>query len=211
MRPAFPTSDYYEDSARPRGATADDEPARRRPGGGGEGSPGPFPRSPLTVRRVRRPAFPRQHRHEYAAGLPHGLPAGPVDRLRSRPSQPPGRALRSGPYPPGWSRFWTCGGSTTGSCTRTPSRLACRTRAVWQYRPVPSLSGLLPPSPASPGSGCPSFSRPLRRPAEGSFHPLTVNGASWRTTGFHTRPWPPSPRSRPARAQPVGQPIEVDR
>ncbi|MGH3520281.1 MAG: IS110 family transposase [Haloechinothrix sp.] len=49
---------------------------------------GPFPRSPLTVRRVRRPALPRQHRHEYAADLPRGLLAGPVDRLRSRPSKP---------------------------------------------------------------------------------------------------------------------------
>ena len=41
-----------------------------------------------------------------------------------------------------------------------PSRLACRTRAVWQYRPVPPLSGLLPPSPAPPGSGCPQLHRP---------------------------------------------------
>lgn len=42
--------------------------------------------------------------------------------------------MQSGPHPPGSSRFWTRGGSTTGSLTRTPSRLACRTRAVWQYR-----------------------------------------------------------------------------
>src|SRR5216683_5910208 len=35
-----------------------------------------------------------------------------------------------------------------------PSDLASRTRAVWQYRPVPTLSRLLPPSPAIPGSGC---------------------------------------------------------
>lgn len=30
---------------------------------------------------------------------------------------------------------------------RTPSRLACRTRTVWQYQYVPSLSGLLPALP----------------------------------------------------------------
>jgi hypothetical protein len=30
-----------------------------------------------------------------------------------------------------------------------PSRLACRTQAVWRYRPVPSLSGLLPPAPCA--------------------------------------------------------------
>jgi hypothetical protein len=41
--------------------------------------------------------------------------------------------------------------------SRTPSRLACRTRTVWQYRHVPSLSGLLPPSPAPPGSDCPQL------------------------------------------------------
>jgi hypothetical protein len=39
----------------------------------------------------------------------------------------------------------------------TPSRLADRTRIVWQCRRVPALSGLLPPSPASPGSGCPQL------------------------------------------------------
>jgi hypothetical protein len=37
----------------------------------------------------------------------------------------------------------------------TPSDLASRTHTVWQYQHVPALSGLLPPSPASPGSGCP--------------------------------------------------------
>src|SRR3977135_4274360 len=41
--------------------------------------------------------------------------------------------------------------------SRTPSRLACRPRTVWQYRHVPSLSGLLPPSPAPPGSDCPQL------------------------------------------------------
>ena len=41
--------------------------------------------------------------------------------------------------------------------SRTPFRLACRTRTVWQCRSVPSLSGLLPPSPATPGSGCPQL------------------------------------------------------
>jgi len=44
----------------------------------------------------------------------------------------------------------------TGS-SRTPSDLACRTRAIWRYWPVPSLSGLLPLSPAPPGSSCPQL------------------------------------------------------
>ena len=55
----------------------------------------------------------------------------------------------------------------------TPSRIACRTRTVWQCRPVPSLSGLLPPAPcASKARLPPSFSDPLRRAAVGSLIPL---------------------------------------
>ncbi len=48
--------------------------------------PGASPRSLLTVRRVRRPAFPLQYRHGYAADFRRGLLTGPVHRRRSRPS-----------------------------------------------------------------------------------------------------------------------------
>jgi hypothetical protein len=67
-------------------------------------------------------------------------------------------------------------GRYTAGFSRTPFRLACRTRAVWQYRPVPSLSGLLPTlngasrtrlPPASPGC-CDS-------PATEPSHPRTVS------------------------------------
>ena len=44
--------------------------------------------------------------------------------------------------------------------SRTPLRHACRTRTVWQCQHAPALSGLLPPSPAPPGSGCPQLHRP---------------------------------------------------
>jgi hypothetical protein len=40
---------------------------------------------------------------------------------------------------------------------RTPIHHACRTRAVWQCRPVPSLSGLLLPPLAPPRLGCPQL------------------------------------------------------
>ena len=40
------------------------------------------------------------------------------------------------------------------------SHHACRTRAVWQYQYALALSGLLPPSPAPPGSGCPQLHLP---------------------------------------------------
>ena len=70
-----------------------------------------------------------------------------------------GRALLPGPDPPdfepvrilrGFNHWFTC---------VTPLCLACRTRAIWRYWPVPALSGLLPPDPASPGSGCPPLHR----------------------------------------------------
>src|SRR6266516_8045315 len=58
--------------------------------------------------------------------------------------------------------------------SRTPLRHARRTRAIWQYWRVPALSGLLPPSPALPGSGCPQLRRPAatRSAAEGLSPPL---------------------------------------
>ena len=54
----------------------------------------------------------------------------------------------------GLERFSGAGSS------RTPLRHACRTRTVWQYQHAPALSGLLPPSPAPPGSGCPQLRLP---------------------------------------------------
>ncbi len=42
----------------------------------------------------------------------------------------------------------------------TPLRPVSRTRTIWRYWPVPALSGLLPPSPAPPGSGCPQLRLP---------------------------------------------------
>ena len=46
---------------------------------------GCFPRSPHTGRRGRWPTLPLRHRHEYAADLPRGLPAGDFTRPGSRP------------------------------------------------------------------------------------------------------------------------------
>src|SRR3989304_7555429 len=67
--------------------------------------------------------------------------------------------------------------SDAGS-SRTPFRLACRTRPVWQYRSVPSLSRLLPPTRLISAGGLPPASavRCDERQAV-SFHPRTV---SWR-------------------------------
>jgi hypothetical protein len=114
-------------------------------------------------------------------------PAYPF-RLRSRPSRlHGGRARHTDPDPPGSSRLDAYGASRAGS-SRTPSRLACRTRPVWQYQGVPSLSGLLPPSPATPGSGCPQLRQAAataQRP--GPSTPARHTGASWRTNKSSNR------------------------
>jgi hypothetical protein len=108
MYVAFPRSDYYEDSVPSRDhqlTTSLPAPAHWRRGRADRD--GSHVHS-LTDRPVRCPAVPLQPRHKYAAGFPRGLPTGPPDRLRSRPGRPaPRRALLSGPYPPGWSRFMT--------------------------------------------------------------------------------------------------------
>ncbi|MCX4757205.1 tyrosine-type recombinase/integrase [Kitasatospora purpeofusca] len=66
--------------------------------------------------------------------------------------------------------------------SRTPLRPARRTRTVWQYRPVPALSGLLPPSPASPGSGCPQLHRPAATGSAAKVSHLHSNHSASRRT-----------------------------
>ena len=70
--------------------------------GGGEGDPAMVhPRSPSTGRQGRCPALLLQPRHGYAAGLPRDLPTDIRNRLRSRSPTGGGRALLTGPHPPG--------------------------------------------------------------------------------------------------------------
>jgi hypothetical protein len=75
-----------------------------------------------------------------------GFGVDPPDRIGSRTASRPISA-RLEPEAPlrSFSHWFTC---------VPPSDLASRTRTVWQYRSVPTLSRLLPPSPAIPGSGC---------------------------------------------------------
>jgi hypothetical protein len=125
----------------------------------------------MTDRQARHPALPRQHRHGYAAGFHRGLPTGETTQIRSWP--PPrgsGHALHPGPYPPDLSR-WNSYGALTAGSSRIPSCLASRTRTVWQYRHVPSLSGLLPPPRRLPVQLPPASARPLRRPGGGVLSP----------------------------------------
>jgi hypothetical protein len=102
------------------------------------------------------------------------------------PCPPNTRQVRaaSSPDPPGSSWRRIKGMSHAGS-SRTPLHSASRTQTIWQYWPVPALSGLLPPSPAPPGSGCPQLHRPA---ATGSaakvFHLPSNHSASRRTHGL---------------------------
>ena len=103
--------------------------------------------------------MPLRPRCEYAAVLPRSLPGGSCPPPREFPAHMFGGCA---PHPAQIhqvsSRCRIKGLSHAGS-SRTPLRPACRTRTIWQCWPVPALSGLLPPSPASPGSGCPQLHR----------------------------------------------------
>ncbi len=99
----------------------------------------------------------RQHRHDYAADLHHGLPASAINWLRSRPphaKQQPRTAHR--PLSARFEPAHRLRGVTTGS-SPAPSRHAHQTRPVWQYQAVLTLSGLLPALTGVPGSDCPQL------------------------------------------------------
>jgi hypothetical protein len=87
------------------------------------------------------------------------------------------------PYPPDLSWYFRLEERSTAGSSRTPSRLACRTHPVWRCRNVPSLSGLLSTSPASPGSACPQL------------HRAAATARRWRSS-TSTRAWRGSTRSR---------------
>jgi len=104
--------------------------------------------------------MPLRPRCGYAAGLPRSLPGGSCLPPRKFPARHERRVrAASSPDLPDSSWRLIKGLFHTGS-SRTPLHPARRTRTIWQYWHVPALSGLLPPSPAPPGSGCPQLRRP---------------------------------------------------
>jgi hypothetical protein len=177
MRPAFPASDYYEPSA----PSQRHQPTASLPTQGGRRWDGSHVHH-VSIDWVGAQLFPLQHRYEYAAVLPRGLSTDRITRLRSPRPRPrtacaafrptstrlePASALR------GFNRWFTL---------VTPFRLAERAQAVWWYRPASPSSGLLPPSPALPGSGCPQLSPGCcDSPTPEPFHLRSIGGASWRT------------------------------
>jgi hypothetical protein len=167
MRPAFPTSNYYEGSAPPRGQ----QPTASLPANDGQPQDGSHVhRRPIDGGGAQ--LFPLHPRHEYAADLPHGLRASheiptPESPTRSRQActapRPTSARLEPMPRLRGFSHWFALA---------TPSRLACRVRAVWQCRPVPSSSRLLPSTPCASKAGLPpaSATRCDGPPLDLSFH-----------------------------------------
>jgi hypothetical protein len=182
MWPAFPTSDYYGGPSRPMTNS------RRR------ACPPP---TWTAGREGGRKTVPTFTINRSTGSVPSYSPAA-SPRVRRRPSPwPPGRQPQPASESPSHAAGRACAAARPRSARfragfslagvpplvpaiRTPSRLACRARAVWQCRPVPSLSGLLPPSPAPPGSGCPQLHRAAATTQRWVFHPTRSNGASWR-------------------------------
>jgi hypothetical protein len=126
--------------------------------------------------------MPLRPRYEYAAVLPRSLPGSSCPPPREFPAHTLGECA---PLPAQIhqvsSRCRIKGLSHAGS-SRTPLRPACRTRTIWQFWPVPALSGLLPPSPASPGSGCPQLHRPAATGSAAKVSHLHSNHCASRRT-----------------------------
>jgi len=126
--------------------------------------------------------MPLRHRCEYAADLPRSLPGGSCPPPRKFPAHTlDGCAPLPAQIHQVSSRRRIKGMSHIGS-SRIPLRHACRTRTIWQYWHAPALSGLLPPSPAPPGSGCPQLHRPATTGSAAKvFHLHSNHSASRRT------------------------------
>ena len=161
MCAAFPRPDYYEGSAPPLGqqqtaclpVTGLAGRAHGQPGDGSHVHHGPvdehgaqlFPGSPATSTPQ---AFPVT---TSAATTAAPEPVNPFQGLPRAAARPASTRFEPVSLLRGFHHWFT---------RVTPSHRAHRARAVWQYRPAPALSGLLPPSPAPPGSGCPQLHQP---------------------------------------------------
>ena len=118
--------------------------------------PGSAPAASLQVRRRPSPQ-PPGHRFHDSRKFPALSTAGGCAPLLAQIRQVRASASVEGRY-------------DTGS-SRTPLRSAHQAHTIWQYWPALALSGLLPPLPAPPGTGCPQL-QPGRcdGPAVVAFH-----------------------------------------
>ena len=162
-----------------------------------DGPTGWFPRSPdhRLVREVPSStpaASPRLRRR-----LHRGLPTDGTKRLRSRPHRRCGRALQTGPYPPGWSRLRGYGASGTGSLTLHLLTSLNEPAPSGSTSTARLLGAAYHRSPSFPMIGCPDASSgrcddPHR---DGLAPPPDTPSASWRTAPPR-RNWRPVSESR---------------
>jgi hypothetical protein len=150
----------------------------------------------------------------YAAAFERGLPTGDMNPPRSRP--PPTAGVHCGPSPdPPGSSWWHLEGRWDAGFSRTPFRLACRTRAVWQYRPVVVVAASHPHR-RLPDQAAPSFARLLRQPRSGALSSprgfMAPRGARCpRARVGSAPPRRSGARPRRARAAPAGSATVVRR
>jgi hypothetical protein len=133
--------------------------------------------------------MPLRLRHDYAADIHRGLPIDDINRPRSSLRFVQVRAATQ----PISVRFGAGGSLLRGvhtlvHCRYTFPSCSPGTRSSDSADPPRLCQGCLPPSPVSPGSGCPQLQ--LARcdePTAVSFHHGTVQGASWRSMSqLHT-------------------------
>jgi hypothetical protein len=186
MWTAFPSSDYYADSATPRAqqpaSGLAEPPMARRVRGASHVHRAPFDR--VGSRLYPCSASGEQSQHLPRPPSPRGL--GATCRLQGR-----GRCCTQ----PMSARFGAgvrMKGLLPPLAFALPFGLACTRAGVWQYRPAVTLSGLLPPLVRDPAPRLPPASPdrcispgPASQPAriEMSFaliH-LLSHSASWRT------------------------------
>jgi hypothetical protein len=162
MRPAFPTSDYYGGSAPPgRYRWTTHLPTPDLAGqGSGRRSGGSHVRCGID-RRARCPAMPLRPRPAYAADFRRGLPAGHINRPRSHPTPTGAPGVHRDPA---HIRQVGAGGILERRSTPVPHVhrpvLLAGPRPSGSAGPSRRCRGCLPPSPASPGSGCPQLQPP---------------------------------------------------
>jgi len=125
-----------------------------------------WPPEPTSI-AVPRVAFPSV-RSACTAARPRSARFEPVPRLRR------------------FHHWFTC---------VTPFCLVRRTRTIWQYWPVPALSGLLPTLPSASWVRLPSTSiRPLRQPNDRGLSPPFEHTAPHGARGPRERGPSPGPR-----------------
>jgi len=171
-------SDYYEASAPSHGhqpttdVAPDPGPDARMGGGRGWFPRSPHDRSARSAPSSTPAASPSPTPQSFSVASPPVRVSGfGVDHPTLGQSCAAPRP-RSGPDPPDLEPVQPLRGFYHWFTRVTPSGLACRTRLVWQYRAVPTLSGLLSALPAVPRLRLPPASTGLlRQPGDEGFTP----------------------------------------